>query len=105
MGHAPKEKAPLNTSRHQLTTLAECVPARQLMPGHSACCMLAPCHRGIKSFGMLLAASNAEHTIVEPLVPPAGAKAGDRIYAGDNKEQVSVCLVNDNMCKTASVCQ
>lgn len=38
--------------------------------------------RGIKSAGMVLAASNAEHTIVEPLVPPASAKPGDRVNAG-----------------------
>ena len=31
----------------------------------------------------MLAASNAEHTIVEPLTPPPGAKPGDRVQAAD----------------------
>ena len=35
--------------------------------------------RGIKSDGMLLCASNADHTSVEPLDPPAGAAPGDRL--------------------------
>lgn len=34
---------------------------------------------GIKSNGMVLCASNAEHTIVEPLVPPPGCKRGERV--------------------------
>jgi aminoacyl tRNA synthase complex-interacting multifunctional protein 1 len=39
--------------------------------------------RGIKSNGMLLCASNAEHTAVEPLVPPEGAVIGERIFFGE----------------------
>lgn len=39
--------------------------------------------RGIKSNGMLLCASNAEHTAVEPLTPPEGAGVGERIYFGE----------------------
>ena len=35
--------------------------------------------RGIKSFGMVLAASNEEHTTVEPLMPPPGSKPGTRL--------------------------
>ena len=35
--------------------------------------------RGIKSDGMLLCASNADHTAVEPLDPPAGAAPGARV--------------------------
>eukprot|EP00793_Prasinoderma_coloniale_P006873 PRCOL_00001704-RA len=35
--------------------------------------------RGIKSFGMLLCASNEEHTEVEPLTPPEGAVPGERL--------------------------
>ena len=35
--------------------------------------------RGIKSFGMLLCASDAEHTVVEPLSPPAAAPLGERL--------------------------
>jgi tRNA-binding EMAP/Myf-like protein len=44
--------------------------------------------RGIKSAGMLLAASNAEHTEVEPLVPPQGAAPGSRVWFGQHNEQV-----------------
>jgi aminoacyl tRNA synthase complex-interacting multifunctional protein 1 len=43
--------------------------------------------RGIKSHGMLLAASNGEHTEVEPLSPPEGAAPGERVWFGDAKEQ------------------
>lgn len=43
--------------------------------------------RGIKSHGMLLAASNEEHTEVEPLSPPEGALPGERVWFGDEKEQ------------------
>ncbi|KAG2493882.1 hypothetical protein HYH03_007819 [Edaphochlamys debaryana] len=51
-------------------------------------CNLKPRNmRGIKSFGMLLAASNPEHTVVQPLAPPAGAAAGERVWFGDAKEQ------------------
>lgn len=35
--------------------------------------------RGIKSDGMLLCASNGDHTAVEPLDPPAGATPGARV--------------------------
>jgi aminoacyl tRNA synthase complex-interacting multifunctional protein 1 len=43
--------------------------------------------RGIKSHGMLLCASNAEHTEVEPLAAPADTPNGERVYFGENKEQ------------------
>ncbi|KAI8473037.1 MAG: tRNA-binding protein [Monoraphidium minutum] len=43
--------------------------------------------RGIKSHGMLLAASNEEHTEVEPLSPPAGAAPGERVWFGASQEQ------------------
>jgi len=36
--------------------------------------------RGIKSFAMILCATNAEHTKVELLVPPEGSQPGDKIY-------------------------
>ncbi len=36
--------------------------------------------RGIKSAGMVLAASNEEHTVVELLGPPLSARPGDRVY-------------------------
>lgn len=43
--------------------------------------------RGIKSAGMVLCASNAEHTEVEPLAVPEGVPAGERLWFGDNKDQ------------------
>jgi hypothetical protein len=39
--------------------------------------------RGVKSFGMLLAASDEKHENVELLSPPAGAVVGERIRFGD----------------------
>jgi tRNA-binding EMAP/Myf-like protein len=45
--------------------------------------------RGIKSFGMLLAASNDAHDVVEPLAPPAGAAPGTRVWFGQQQAQVS----------------
>lgn len=50
-------------------------------------CNLKPRNmRGIKSNGMLLAASNEEHTEVEPLWPPSSAP-GTRVWFGDKAEQ------------------
>lgn len=57
-------------------------------------CNLKPRNmRGIKSFGMVLAASNEEHTLVEPLTPPAGAQPGERVWFGEQKEQVGMAGV------------
>ena len=39
--------------------------------------------RGVKSFGMLLAASDEKHEKVELLSPPAGATVGERVRFGD----------------------
>lgn len=50
--------------------------------------------RGIKSHGMLLCASNEEHTAVEPLTPPSGAAIGERIYFGDNSGQAEAANPN-----------
>ncbi len=51
--------------------------------------------RGIKSNGMLLCASNEEHTVVEPLSPPEGAAVGERVYFGeDGVEQPDAALPN-----------
>jgi len=36
--------------------------------------------RGIKSYAMVLCASNADHTKVELLVPPEGSQPGDKVY-------------------------
>lgn len=43
--------------------------------------------RGIKSHGMVLCASNEEHTEVEPLAPPEGAPVGERCWFGEEAEQ------------------
>jgi tRNA-binding EMAP/Myf-like protein len=59
-------------------------------------CNLKPRNmRGIKSNGMLLAASNAEHTEVEPLVPAQGAAPGSRVWFGQHAEQVGVRGIGD----------
>lgn len=39
--------------------------------------------RGIPSAGMLLCASNSDHTVVEPLTPPEEAQPGERIHFGE----------------------
>lgn len=46
--------------------------------------------RGVKSFGMLMAASDAAHENVELLVPPEGAVPGERVWFGsiDEKENL-----------------
>jgi tRNA-binding EMAP/Myf-like protein len=36
--------------------------------------------RGIDSHGMVLCASNADHTAVEPLDPPEGSVPGERVF-------------------------
>ncbi|KAG6553553.1 hypothetical protein Mapa_004466 [Marchantia paleacea] len=43
--------------------------------------------RGVKSNGMLLAASNAEHTTVQLLFPPDGAAPGERVWFGAEADQ------------------
>ncbi|GLI65759.1 hypothetical protein VaNZ11_009374, partial [Volvox africanus] len=51
-------------------------------------CNLKPRNmRGIKSFGMLLAASDEPHVVVEPLVPPPGARPGERVWFGEDSQQ------------------
>lgn len=42
---------------------------------------------GVKSNGMLMAASDAAHENVELLVPPEGAVAGDRVWFGSIDEK------------------
>jgi len=42
--------------------------------------------RGIKSHGMLLCASNKEHTQVEPLRPPEGSQPGERVFFGEGSD-------------------
>ncbi|KAL7106483.1 hypothetical protein ACP275_07G116400 [Erythranthe tilingii] len=43
--------------------------------------------RGVKSFGMLMAASDAAHENVELLVPPEGAVPGERVWFGSVDEK------------------
>lgn len=44
--------------------------------------------RGIRSAGMLLATSDNPKTVVELITPPPGAQPGERIWFGDDREQV-----------------
>lgn len=46
--------------------------------------------RGVKSFGMLMAASDVAHENVELLVPPEGAVPGDRVWFGSIDEKDSL---------------
>ena len=39
--------------------------------------------RGVKSFGMLLCASNDAHDVVEPLAAPPGTEPGERVCFGE----------------------
>lgn len=48
--------------------------------------------RKIKSFGMVMAASNEEHTQVEPISPPEAAAPGERIFFEGAPPQVCVCV-------------
>lgn len=43
--------------------------------------------RGVKSSGMLMAASDASHENVELLVPPEGSLPGERIWFGSEEEK------------------
>jgi len=44
------------------------------------CCNLKPANmRGVQSYGMVMCASDAEHTKVEPLLPPEGVAVGEKI--------------------------
>ena len=46
--------------------------------------------RGVKSSGMLMAASDAAHENVELLVPPEGSIPGDRVWFGSEEEMGSL---------------
>ena len=43
--------------------------------------------RGVKSYGMLMAASDAPHENVELLVPPEGSLPGERIWFGSEEDK------------------
>ncbi|KAJ3346474.1 G4 quadruplex nucleic acid binding protein [Kappamyces sp. JEL0680] len=49
--------------------------------------------RGVKSFAMVMCASDAEHTKVEFLIPPEGSLPGDKVYfeghEGEPEEQLN----------------
>jgi hypothetical protein len=49
--------------------------------------------RGIKSFGMVMCASNSDHTVIETLIPPAGSVPGDRVYFKDCEGTPDAMLV------------
>lgn len=38
---------------------------------------------------MLLCASNADHTVVEPVKPPEAAAPGERLFFGDGKQEAA----------------
>jgi len=57
-------------------------------------CNLKPAKmRDIVSYGMVLCASNEDHTKVDPIVPPKGCKPGDKVcckgYDGAPEEQIN----------------
>jgi tRNA-binding EMAP/Myf-like protein len=76
--------AATTTTRTIVSGLAKYVPLDELQGSLVVVlCNLKPrALRGVKSHGMLLAASNEAHTLVEPLRPPQGAKPGERIWFG-----------------------
>ena len=45
--------------------------------------------RGVKSNGMLLAASDATHENVELLIPPEGSIPGERVWFGTEDDKAS----------------
>lgn len=49
--------------------------------------------RGIKSSGMLMAASDSSHENVELLVPPEGSLPGERIWFGSESDKETLPLV------------
>lgn len=57
--------------------------------------------RGVKSNGMLLAASDAAHETVELLVPPEGAQPGERVWFGgeEDRESQSAALAPNQLQK------
>ncbi|KJE93015.1 tyrosyl-tRNA synthetase [Capsaspora owczarzaki ATCC 30864] len=67
--------------RQVISGLAKFIPLDQLQGKLVLCvCNLKPMKmRGIESQAMVLAASNADHSIVELLIPPEGSKPGDRV--------------------------
>ncbi|KAJ9518835.1 hypothetical protein QJQ45_026116 [Haematococcus lacustris] len=50
--------------------------------------------RGVKSAGMVLAASDDPKTTVVPLTPPPGAAVGERLWLGDERDQPAPAAPN-----------
>ncbi|CAD7699885.1 unnamed protein product [Ostreobium quekettii] len=75
------EEAP----RTIVSGLVNYVPIEELKDRRvTVLCNLKPRNmRGVKSHGMLLAASDASHEVVEPLDPPEGAAVGERVWFGE----------------------
>lgn len=78
-----------STPRTVVSGLVKFIPIEQ-MQNRKVCvlCNLKPAAmRGIKSQAMVLAASNADHTVVELVTPPEGAAVGERVtfpgYTGE----------------------
>lgn len=73
--------------RTVISGLAKFVPIEEMQNRFVAVlCNLKPAKmRGIESKGMVLCASNADHTVVEPLNIPDGAAPGDRIFVEEFK--------------------
>lgn len=81
--------------RQVVSGLANYIPLEQ-MQQIKVCvlCNLKPAAmRGVKSFAMVMAGSDNDHTKVELVTPPEGAKIGERImiegFAGDPEEQLN----------------
>jgi methionine--tRNA ligase beta chain len=68
--------------RQVVSGLVNFIPIEQMQDARVIClCNLKPAKmRGIESQAMVLCASNADHTAVELIKPPAEAKIGERIY-------------------------
>ena len=72
-----------------ISGLVKFVPLDQMINRRVAVvCNLKPAKmRGILSSGMVLCTSNDDHTVVEPVLIPAGVPNGERVqFAGYNAE-------------------
>lgn len=74
--------------RQVVSGLVNFIPIEQMQDARVIClCNLKPAKmRGIESQAMVLCASNADHTQVELIKPPEGAKIGERIFFGEGYE-------------------
>ena len=67
--------------RQVVSGLVPYIPLEQFQTARlCVICNLKPSAlRGVTSYGMVLAASNADRSVVELIVPPAAAKVGERL--------------------------